>query len=324
MFNYIHRLYHPDIFQGKSQNGYFEGWYFKQVAADQSRVAAVIPGISHSGESHAFIQYIDSEMDRPRYYSFPPEQFSYSRRDFRVRIGSSIFTRDYMTLDISRDDESLKGEIEFRNLRPYPVSALSPGIMGWYAFVPFMECYHGVVSMRHTLSGWLDFGGKTTDFTGGAGYIEKDWGTSFPSTWIWAQSNNFSDREASFMLSVAKIPWLGNYFTGHLCFLWIAGKLYRLMTYTGSKIEKISLDSDSMNCIISDKQHRIKITARNSAGGELKAPVSGKMDRVIKESLDADIHIVLENSDRDVIFEGHGRAGGFEFSGDMGELISGI
>ena len=27
------------------------------------------------------------------------------------------------------------------------------GIMGWYRFVPFMQCYHGVVSLNHKLNG---------------------------------------------------------------------------------------------------------------------------------------------------------------------------
>ncbi len=53
---------------------------------------------------------------------------------------------------------------------------------------PAMECYHGVVSMYHLLSGHLEINGDKVDFSGGKGYIEKDWGRSMPSDWIWIQA----------------------------------------------------------------------------------------------------------------------------------------
>ena len=51
--------------------------------------------------------------------------------------------------------------------------------MGPFSFVPLMECYHGILSMNHSLKGTLSFQGENLLFTGGKGYIEKDWGHSF-------------------------------------------------------------------------------------------------------------------------------------------------
>jgi tocopherol cyclase len=42
-------------------------------------------------------------------------------------------------------------------------------------------------------------GGRRVDFSGGSGYIEKDWGRSFPRAWIWAQSNTFTQPGTSFL-----------------------------------------------------------------------------------------------------------------------------
>ncbi len=86
--------------------------------------------------------------------------------------------------------------------------------MGWYAFVPFMECYHAVIGFDHPLEGKININGNEIDFTGGRGYIEKDYGKSFPSYYIWMQSNHFETEEISVMASVAKIPWLGSSFDG--------------------------------------------------------------------------------------------------------------
>ena len=46
--------------------------------------------------------------------------------------------------------------------------------MGPFAFVPFMECYHGIVSMDHIIQGELEIDGVNIDFSNGRGYLEKD------------------------------------------------------------------------------------------------------------------------------------------------------
>ena len=84
-----------------------------------------------------------------------------------------------MVVDIRDGNHRIKGALDFRGITPWPVTPLSPGAMGWYAFVPGMECYHGVVSFGHSIEGKLELDGETVDYTGGKGYTEKDWGRSF-------------------------------------------------------------------------------------------------------------------------------------------------
>jgi len=80
--------------------------------------------------------------------------------------------------------------------------------MGIFAYIPKMECSHGVVSMNHGLEGILKINGEEIDFTGGKGYIEKDWGTSFPKQYIWIQCNNFKNQTTRVFSSVADIPFM--------------------------------------------------------------------------------------------------------------------
>jgi tocopherol cyclase len=61
----------------------------------------------------------------------------------------------------------LTGEIHLGSLNPWPVTWLSPGIMGWYAWVPRMEIYHGVLSFSHSMQGTLTINGKIMNFSGG-------------------------------------------------------------------------------------------------------------------------------------------------------------
>ena len=41
--------------------------------------------------------------------------------------------------------------------------------------------------MNHTVNGVLMINNEEIDINNGKGYIEKDWGTSFPKKYIWIQ-----------------------------------------------------------------------------------------------------------------------------------------
>ena len=113
--------------------------------------------------------------------------------------------------------------------------------MGWYAWVPKMECYHGVLGFDHQITGSLEFNGTELDFTNGRGYIEKDWGVAFPEGYVWMQSNHFNRPRVCLTASIAMIPWLGSAFRGFIVGLWIDRQLYRFATYTGAKTDLIEI-----------------------------------------------------------------------------------
>ena len=108
------------------------------------------------------------------YINFPYDQFISDAKDFHVSIGKNEFSARQIHLAIENEEIDLCGDLTFNNLAPRPVTWQSPEIMGWYAWVPGMECYHGVVSLDHEIKGNLRINDRKTDFSGGQGYIEKD------------------------------------------------------------------------------------------------------------------------------------------------------
>lgn len=324
-------IYDPPRFQSARRKGdWFEGWYFKLVDAAAEHPLAVIPGVSHDesgGTSHSFVQLI-----RPggavRYIRFPYEAFRWSNDRFEIRVSENTFSSEGISLDLPATDDgpAVSGAVEFGDLSPWPVTLLAPGIMGWYRFVPRMECYHGVVSMDHTLSGTLDWGGKDLDFTGGRGYAEKDWGTGFPSSWLWAQSNHFvgpTDTRldgVSLTLSIARIPWLGSSFTGHIAGLLEGGRLHRFTTYTGSSLTALEFAPGSAAVTIEDRRHILTVNVQGSTPGALKAPSRGAMTGRADEALDASVHVTLRTTGGVEVFEGTGRPAGVEIMNARGEL----
>ena len=319
-FNYVlPRKFRPEVYQGKKRpDRYFEGWYFKFVDADGAQIWSVIPGVSFSADSHSFVQVIDAKSGTSSYFRYPLEAFGYSRREWMIEVGANRFTGSGVSLELLSGELALQGRLKLSGTHRFPVSLISPGIMGWYGYVPFMECYHGVVSMQHQLSGRLNINGTEVDFGGGKGYIEKDWGRSMPSDWIWIQSNHFSgDRQASFMISLARIPWLRGFFPGFLCFLLADGKLYRFATYNRSRVERLEVSDEAVSISILNRFYRLEVNATLKEGVVLKAPRHGIMERDIRESMMAGVRVDLKNRSGELIFSGRGDHAGLEIVGEV-------
>ena len=317
---------HPDRYHGFSAKPpYFEGWYYKLVSADENTRFVVIPGVyiaADPAKSHCFVQVFDSQADQVNFHRYPIDAFKASKDAFEIHVANNIFSADHISLVIDDDFGQLKGSLTFSGLSTWPVRFFSPGAMGWFAWVPFMECYHGVVSMNHAISGQLTRDGQPMNFTGGRGYIEKDWGKQFPSAWIWGQSNHFSKPGVSLMMSVAIIPWLGGSFGGFIIGLLHDGIIHRFATYNGSKIDSLTVQDADINLVLHNRTHRLSIQASRKKGVILQAPTTIEMDRRIIETLDAHFDIRFETKGGELIYEGSGLHAGLEVVGDIQKLIA--
>jgi hypothetical protein len=315
----LHSFFHPEIFQGRrKKKNYFEGWYFKMaIFSNEPEVLSIIPGIAFGQtekDHHCFIQVISSRENRSWNIKFPLTAFKADKHKLLIEIANNRFTPDEITLNLDTEDLKLSGTIKNIDRKAFPVTLPSPGIMGWYAYVPFMECFHGVISTHHTLEGSLMLNGVEIDFTGGTGYIEKDWGTSFPESWIWMQSNCFPSKNVSCMLSVAKIPFLGKIFPGFLGFVQIGNELIRFGTYTGAKISRLE-NNDTCACIeIQTKTQQIEFLAELGPASKLVAPRQGKMERTLLESIIGTISVSIKDKDNTLLFKETGTMAGIELS----------
>ncbi|MDX9891743.1 MAG: hypothetical protein RBS29_04515 [Bacteroidales bacterium] len=166
MLERITIFFNSERFQGRhKKKSYFEGWYYKIIDVTEKFAFAVIPAISidSNGEKHAFIQVLDGKKLSSEYHRFEIESFHVAFGKMDVSIGNNHFSEDRLSLDLPE----IKGKILFKNTTPWPKPFHSPGIMGPYAFVPFMECYHGIVSMDHELMGNITYNGETINFDHG-------------------------------------------------------------------------------------------------------------------------------------------------------------
>jgi hypothetical protein len=327
VFQFLKTTMNPAAYHGHGKKPpFFEGWYYKIVDAKECRRYAVIPGVFKSvdpGKHHAFVQVLDGTTGFSTYHHYPAEEFWAAEGMLDLRIGPNRFAEDSISLEIESPERTVHGELSFRSLTPWPVRLTAPGTMGWYAWVPFMECYHGVVSLDHRIEGQLKIDGERIDFTGGRGYTEKDWGQAFPSAWIWFQSNHFEQPGTSLTASMAHIPWVGSSFPGFIIGLWHDGQLYRFATYTGADTSRLEIDDEAVLWTVQDRQNRLEMRATRPEGGLLQAPTPEDMGRRIVETLSAEVGVRLsaavDGSWREV-FAGSGKHGGLEAVGDLDRL----
>ena len=172
-FHRIHAIWNPHVYHGWGRSKkFFEGWYYKIVNESQTSAFAIIPGIAmdENGNKQSFIQVLDGINNIAKYHKFKAEEFKPTPRRHSLKIGRNYFSRDEISLDLPE----IKGDLKFKNLSPWSNSFLSPGIMGPYSFIPFMECYHGIVSMNHDILGSLKYNNEDISFNNGKGYMKKD------------------------------------------------------------------------------------------------------------------------------------------------------
>lgn len=323
----MREIFNPDLYHGKhKKRNYFEGWYFKIVDKKNDHKLAIIPGISYGNnedENCSFIQILNGKELYCKYLYYDIDDFRYNNSKFRICIHTNIFTLKNLNLSINTDDIGINGNIVFKNLVRWPSTIINPGSMGFFNLLKFMECYSQVCVLNGSIVGDLNINGESIDFTGGKVYIEKNWGRSFPSSWLWIQSNSFKNRKASVTCSIGTIPFLTTGFTGFLIGVTIENEFYAFTTMNHSKINIQHFGED---VVLTATKKNLKLTIKTYTTPKdfltLKAPYKGSMIFSVKETICAQVHMILENTkDNKVIFEDIGLSAGIEYGGDFLKLF---
>lgn len=295
----------PELFQGEkylnTNKNYFEGWYFKNTNKEEG--ISFIPGINIEGQNKkAFIQVITN--DSSYFVNYKIDEFKYSIKPFYIKIGNNIFSKYRMHIDIEDDTQNLEinGNIKYSNIQNINTNCLYPNIMGPFSYLPSMECNHAILSMKNRVEGSVNINNKKIKFKNGIGYIEKDWGYSFPKSYVWCQANIFKKSNTSFMLSIADIPFKFFDFTGVICVLIIDNKEYKFTTYNNTKIIKNSIQKGSLDITLKKDSYNLNIKSIYNNGQKLSAPVKGKMEKDIFESISSSITVTLKKHNT-VIFK---------------------
>lgn len=292
---------------GKGTGPYFEGWYLKHQSPS-GQALALIPAfhIDAGGRPSASLQVLSNTGSW--WLEYPAEQFRASQTEFQVQTGPSRFGYQGAELHIEREGLSLHGMLTYG-----PFTPLRSDIMGPFRLFAGMQCSHGVVSMGHSLRGTLTLNGELLDFSHGTGYLETDRGRSFPSAYLWTQCLWGGPDPGSLMLAAATVPLPVGSFTGCICAVLFRGREYRLATYRGAHIEEWS----SSGAAIRQGKYRLTAELLDPQGQALRAPVEGRMERTVHESLRALVRYRFWRGN-ELLFQHTDPSASFETSGAIG------
>lgn len=302
-------LFHGEKYLKISKN-YFEGWYFKNT--NNKRGISFIPGVSISShEKNAFIQVVTN--DYSYYVRYNIAEFSFSHNPFYIKIGNNYFSKNKLHIDINDNEQNLivYGDIEYSESININTNFFNPNIMGPFSYLTFMECNHAIINMKNRVDGLITVNDKKICFNNDIGYIEKDWGTSFPKSYIWCQANKFEKVDASFMISIATVPFMSFKLRGIICTLIIGDKEFRFATYNNTKVVKYEVYDDRLDLILKKGKYTLNIKAKTKAYLKLISPVKGKMERDLLESITATVNVILKKNNK-IIFSDTAKNGGLE------------
>lgn len=318
----MNKHYDKFKFQGEKKMGgkdYFEGWYFKHVSADKGSIISFIPGISLNKEdTHAFVQCIYKNSEgvlTTHYFRYGIEAFTFNHEPFQVTVGKNTFSKEAIYVDLKDNEMAISGKISYGKLKALKRTFSQPNIMGYFSYIPKMECNHEIISMDHSLKGALVINDGTVDFDDGRGYIEKDWGTSFPKKYIWIQSNHFEQEGISICCSIATVPVAFMEIEGFFCNLVIGEDEYRFATYNQSKVQFLDAGGDDFHILLKNRHHKLFLKGKSTTTKELVAPNNGKMAYTIKEGLTGEVSLILEDKDGHILMETKTGHSGIEIVG---------
>lgn len=250
-------------------NDYFCGWYFK-CQSDCETLAVIAASHKSGKQRYCSLQIITDEA--AHMVRLPYEPVPYRCSGLNIKVSGNHLGEDGILLDIHSHTLNISGNIIFSHLHP-----IKYNIMGPFCYVPFMECRHSVVSMKHTVNGNIYVNDRCYDFHNANGYIEGDRGCSFPRDYAWTQC--FFDG-GSLMLSIASIPFGAFEFTGIIAVVHLNGREYRLATYLGARAERIK----NGEIIITQGSMTLSAKLIRKNSHPLSAPSAGLMSRTIHES----------------------------------------
>ena len=173
--------------------------------------------------------------------------------------------------------------------------------------------------MDCNLQGTLEINGGRVNFDGGRGYIEKNWGSAFPYSWVWVQCNHFHGTHASLSCSLAHIPFLTSSFRGFLIGLYANNTFYKFTTMNGSKIEVLQSGSD-VTVIAENSATKLTVICETEKDKFilLNGPRGDQMIPLVQENLQGKVYVELKSKvGHDLLFQGYGTNAGVEYGGEQ-------
>jgi hypothetical protein len=290
--------YIPSSLKGNfKEDKYFEGWFQKVYSKKHKSSFIIIYGYAtrNSYDTFGFIQVLIPNENIKILY-FPKSEISCDPNRHIIRMGNNMLTTELIRINSS----NLNIHLNLSNNQPIQTFKNS---MGYTYFIPNLPCYHSVMNSSHVVAGKIFYNDVRYTLDNEIGYLEKNWGTSFPETYFWLHAVDPTDRQVSLLFSRAEIKWLGQKFIKHIGHFHFDGKEIDLRDLKHFSYSSFMPSPENQILRITSKAISLEISILYRKKVKFKGPKEGQLSRDIYHYTDALINVCLIQNQKTRLFQ---------------------
>jgi len=270
------KRFKPTLLQGNlDRKQYFEGWFQKVYSADHNASFIIIYGFAtgHTADKMGFIQ-LHIPQHKPQMFTFHKSEIQCDSHQHRVQFRDNIFSKNEIKIHTSEIDLNL-------SVKANQIKSEYNNTMGNYYLIPNLPCYHAVVEELHHLSGEIRCFDTQYVLSNAKGYLEKNWGISFPDKYIWLHAFDPNNPQNQILFSQADIKWLGKSFLKHVGYIKFLDTTIDLRRLKKCHISYERINDKEESIVITAQSIRIEIVVYLNEKVHFIGPQNGLMNRTI-------------------------------------------
>ena len=290
--------YKPNSIRGTfERNKFFEGWFQKVYSKAHKASFILIYGYAthNSDDAFGFLQILIPNQT-PEIIYFPKNEVSCDIEKHIIRMGKNLLTTELIRIEIN----GLSIELNMKNTDPFRTFKNS---MGYTYFIPNLPCYHSVLNSAQSVSGEIQHKGVRYTLNHEIGYLEKNWGTTFPESYFWVHAVDPNNPAISLLFSRAKIVWLGKTYIKHVGYLRFDGQQIELRALKNVTVSNSNISPENRIVQIRSASAQLDLTLEYGREVLFKGPKDGALSRMIAHQTDANIKVSLTYENRSQQFQ---------------------
>ncbi|MBI4677429.1 MAG: hypothetical protein HY748_07590 [Elusimicrobia bacterium] len=195
--------YNARVWDGKSQDDWYEWWYYKVVVPGTQEAFYFCYGVVNPWDldrtrpaSRAYVSMGSFGAGEVVEQTFEPGRFAASPDRPFVEVGDNAATdRELKGRMFGPDGGEISWDLKVE--KDWAFNAMGWAMsQGWISNIFWYPAQAGAF-----MSGRISFRGKTVDLDRAPAYQDRNWGTSFPKWWTWLVSNSFKDSPGTILAS---------------------------------------------------------------------------------------------------------------------------
>lgn len=290
--------YKPNSIRGTfERNKFFEGWFQKVYSKAHKASFILIYGYAthNSDDAFGFLQILIPNQT-PEIFYFPKNEVSCDIEQHIFRMGKNLLTTELIRINI----KGLTIDLNLKNTDPFRTFKNS---MGYTYFIPNLPCYHSVLNSAQSVSGEIQHKGVRYTLDHEMGYLEKNWGTTFPESYFWVHAIDPNNPAISLLFSRAKIVWLGKTYIKHVGYLRFDGQQIELRALKNVTVSNSNISSENRSIQIRSASAQLDLALEYGREVLFKGPKDGALSRMIAHQTDASIKVSLTYENRKQHFQ---------------------